>query len=61
MTPDRPTARDMLNRELDRIGRIITRAGQLGDDATAAVYCEALMAVHAERSALDRAQRRARG
>lgn len=60
MTPDRPTARDMLNRELDRIGRIITRAGQRDDDATAEVYCEALMAVHAERSALDRAQRRAR-
>lgn len=53
-------ARTRCNRELDRLGRLITRAGQRDDDATAASYCESLIAVHAERVALDRAQRGAR-
>ena len=61
MIPDRATARDRLNRKLATLDRRIKSAAQRDDDATAERLNDQYMFVHAERVALDWAQRRARG
>lgn len=61
MTPDPCTARELLTRKLAKIDRGIKSAAKRDDDATAERLSDLYMFVHAERVALDWAQRRARG
>lgn len=60
MIADRATARERLNRKLATLDRRIKSAAQRDDDATAERLNDHYMFVHAERVALDWAQRRAR-
>lgn len=61
MIADRATARELLTRKLAKIDRGIKSAARRHDDATAERLSDLYLFVHAERVALDWAQRRARG
>ena len=60
MTADPCTARERLNRKLATLDRRIKSAAQRDDDATAERLNDLYQFFHAERVALDWAQRRAR-